>query len=1555
MIESLPRVEIYADTFPDSTLLHRSIHDVFESSLHFWMKACKFYRRHRLFNLLRSTWNNYDIEFSRLEIAMKNAVDRVEKGGIVEHIKEAKAFRAEQQLISGKAFELKQSEALGNMIRSLSPNTGDVDYYMRDYESAQKLRHPGTCGWILENDTFSRWSKTSVAAAQPNLLLWINGGPGMGKTVLSAAIIDHLRSLSALKENPILIYFYFKGFSDKNNPSAAVLSFLYQILVQNKNNSMIDSKVSKVFGVANGASNSEFDSLWNHFCGVLEELLTVTIVLDGLDECSDSKTFVKNLLNLSKNGRTRIVITSRREKHFVKQFETCQSLEITPEHVQKDIKTFVEFKITRSPRLSNPLVIDLIEEKLIRSNFGMFLWVRLVLKELKACMSVEQVQHKLAELPKGLEAMYLAVVQRLEKTLTSSAVEVARKVLAWAIGSARSISFDELTTALSYQYKLEGQTLLYEDSTFPYSEKDIELMCGSLIVIRNGQVQPAHYTVKSYMLELGKKLKARSVSDITLLPDLRATSLDLAAVCVTYFAEKSSLLSAKRDILDRSGKSNNVFEKKAFLGYSCIYWTYHTLDCPIEWGNDMAHWLTDQFTSPAVTCNWLEESLLLDRKGLWRLAIGIEELEVFFCERREMDDASEDVSQMCEWCTGIRNILDHYGAIFMEFPSLIQTLELGSFYLGKPSKSLSESGSENEREVEIVLHESRTPTVSDPDFERTHLGYEGYEHFNLWKAELGFFVYDPNQDVFFSGEKSLDAGLRSGSRVRQEWLFVQQATTGKRLPPVAKDLGKNVSSPDYSLGSVIAAKVSPDGRFFVIAYDRWLSVWVIERDLMFQQSRKATQRLVSHNWASRLMVCPYPDSTVLTESDTDASIIAFSPGNRLFVPGGWFNLPSREFCPFGLEEFNPPASPMLYSGNGAYLFRLHRSALSQQVVQYQINNTLRYSPNKTFNVEPQWEVKPSNTGAFLVLFGRDIEADSVDISLMECNSSTLFDISEGKAHFGHRSFYFSKDDGQLVTFLRGPQIGNSLFAEITVTVWKLSSEGPKKRSEGSIRMAVKSCESWRMNPPLFAMRSDNFAWIVTCHRSIYFAQFDFSSVSFPGRKLVDQYLGASRRLSSSIVPRPLTTALKRWHTELLQDGSSLANVLVGDSEVRVRVLSLSGNRAGEVLTDEVYRLPSAYKPSAKLPVSLNMHFDTLVIGAYAFIIGIHNSPPIKLDIDIDKIIRNSWFDAEWECKISCCGSLVAFVRPGGRDLGELAIFRIDRSTLDSCRLDIIPAREAVLKNLDIEVRSIEFHQSLPTASVMYNLREGHKRGEDYHNLKISDLVTCTIHFKKPTTLESPPFQRFWNSEYASRGWLDVLPNFFGWGSEMDKSNDTELGRRRDSMIGAISPGSLEPQTLVRTGAGFSACGSFICLPCSEFRGDTTGRLLLSDISFSPRPLKVIGNRTVINASKSRSYMLRIDKGLVWVEMHEYEALPDNVKLPYFQKTKGIATAKYITAYPDIWSSYNLDACLLLGGNYDEHVRFCMYSTEEFVPVLKILTVSWNDVLRKLEKELAIKN
>jgi hypothetical protein len=121
MVESLPRVKIYTNAFPGSSLLQTSVHDIFVGCLHFWLQACKFHRRKRLFKFLRATWNDYDTEFSRLERAMKNALDRVEKGGIAEHIKEAKIFRQEQQMLAEQASHLQTSKYFADMTKKTFP------------------------------------------------------------------------------------------------------------------------------------------------------------------------------------------------------------------------------------------------------------------------------------------------------------------------------------------------------------------------------------------------------------------------------------------------------------------------------------------------------------------------------------------------------------------------------------------------------------------------------------------------------------------------------------------------------------------------------------------------------------------------------------------------------------------------------------------------------------------------------------------------------------------------------------------------------------------------------------------------------------------------------------------------------------------------------------------------------------------------------------------------------------------------------------------------------------------------------------------------------------------------------------------------------------------------------------------------------------------------------------------------------------------------------------------------------------------------------------------
>jgi hypothetical protein len=193
-------------------------------------------------------------------------------------------------------------------------------------------------------------------------------------------------------------------------------------------------------------------------------------------------------------------------------------------------------------------------------------------------------------------------------------------------------------------------------------------------------------------------------------------------VCLTYFTEKSSLVPVQNHALFQSNKSDEDINDDTFLDYSCMHCVYHSLGCVMDGRYGLVSLLNDCIVSPEVTHSWLQRSLLLDRRRLWRLAIGLEELEALFTEMKEEVDVTKDVLQLCEGCAGVRRCLDVYGPIFSKSPSLIQKLELGSFYLGKSSGSTARPKVSAQREIEVRLHKSRgIPTALDSDFERTHI------------------------------------------------------------------------------------------------------------------------------------------------------------------------------------------------------------------------------------------------------------------------------------------------------------------------------------------------------------------------------------------------------------------------------------------------------------------------------------------------------------------------------------------------------------------------------------------------------------------------------------------------------------------------------------------------------------------------------------------------------------------------------------------------------------------------------------------------------------------
>jgi hypothetical protein len=83
--------------------------------------------------------------------------------------------------------------------------------------------------WILEDSAFIDWRDDNNTQ-----LLWINGDPGKGKTMLMIGIIEEL--LGQLKDKPasgVLSYFFCQGTDSRLNNAVSILKgLIYQLADQ---------------------------------------------------------------------------------------------------------------------------------------------------------------------------------------------------------------------------------------------------------------------------------------------------------------------------------------------------------------------------------------------------------------------------------------------------------------------------------------------------------------------------------------------------------------------------------------------------------------------------------------------------------------------------------------------------------------------------------------------------------------------------------------------------------------------------------------------------------------------------------------------------------------------------------------------------------------------------------------------------------------------------------------------------------------------------------------------------------------------------------------------------------------------------------------------------------------------------------------------------------------------------------------------------------------------------------------------------------------------------
>jgi hypothetical protein len=242
----------------------------------------------------------------------------------------------------------------------------------RDFIAQQsdvlRRRHEGTGKWFLRAPEFVHWLDRS----RPDQTLFCVGMPGAGKTMLAAAVIDHVsRTLRSSTIGVAWLYCNYKSFNE--HTFDVPIAGIAQQLVQADNLGSIEL-IKRLQQQHDARNTRPTDEEWKELLlGLAAKFDSIYLVVDALDE-SDLATRQKLRHQLNAiRGMTdlRLLVTSRDIPEIVEDFRTASKIQIRAH--DEDVRSFIAGQIDSLPkciRQDGSLQYN-IQERIVEATDGM--------------------------------------------------------------------------------------------------------------------------------------------------------------------------------------------------------------------------------------------------------------------------------------------------------------------------------------------------------------------------------------------------------------------------------------------------------------------------------------------------------------------------------------------------------------------------------------------------------------------------------------------------------------------------------------------------------------------------------------------------------------------------------------------------------------------------------------------------------------------------------------------------------------------------------------------------------------------------------------------------------------------------------------------------------------------------------------------------------------------------------------------------------------------------------------------------------------------------------
>ena len=839
---------------------------------------------------------------------------------------------------------------------------------------------------------------------------------------------------------------------------------------------------------------------------------------------------------------------------------------------------------------------------------------------------------------------------------------------------------------MSLHHAIEEDTLLLE-----HADKDIELVCGSLVIVRQGTLQVIHLTVKEFLTTTHGP-EYSTFSD--LLIDLAKASSHLTLVCLKCIKDScnESMVDlapgiARLDMKLDDGAVEQRQRQAPLVEYASFTWMMHLTECDEVDMIGVSKAFQAAFESPS-TFNWVEACMTFQPDSVLRLLVGLEEAIEYVSglSPDHWPEREHSCVFLTDWCHALRDIFEEYGSILSHRPWGVHFLDLQSSF-SRIGQLYERCGNTRHRDITRYIDGYDSPRSCRPMPPADRRLKQDVQKSRTFNTAI-FFIHDERRRLYFWGYCSID--------LNNVQLFVQNAITGQRLPPAVKldgEAGEHVDLYSYGL--------SPSGKYIAVVYldivmddncariFRFTTlVWQINEELRF------TKRLRSEPWARTAFSHQWEMGPYGPEMPPTTRSVVFLDDDYCLTPSGEIHLASGSQrsllhrLPKHFDFAEMHVVDLFYSQNGKYLFiseTLHARVGGDRI--YRATRVALFT--ETPECICSWKESSrrladlSPRGRFLVL-SRDF-----DTSLTEVGDEYLhlYDVSTCKTvllpfierlnHHGGK-YHFTKNETELIFI----ECGSYGIGTINVVVWSGLQSHPVLRSHGQFKSnfdhILKPCQ-------IHVNDDESSALFVSGDMTIHRVDFR-TTVTFPDSADVnDDYPCSISQVS--------------------EDGLYWALLRYGDKKAQLQTADVSAAR-GPIRRLDLERSTSI-EPGHLAP-TFSQNLRALVVGAQVFSIvnGMDGLTATSFTIQGLPELLHYWTRLNFpywyrnlRCLISPCNSYFVFINPGF-PLSRKALpstifaFRVDLQSRSSARLDLHLPK-------DLKFISTDFHPSQQLMLITY--------------------------------------------------------------------------------------------------------------------------------------------------------------------------------------------------------------------------------------------------------------